>query len=160
MAQNALIPFTVSASEGGVTSYTEWGPFYEEYTASEPTMVLNGKIFSLCGLHEFIRVFPENAMAGELFREGIATLEKVLPQYDLQFWSRYNLCRAKWHPEIDPATVGYQRLHVTQLKMLHQLTGKEIFSTYAKIFESQDTIVNMLRMYYIKFKALKKIGRL
>ena len=160
IAQKALIPFSLPVAEGGVTSFTKWGPFYEEYTATEPTMVLNGMIFALCGLHEFTRVFPDNEQAKKFFNEGIETLEKILPEYDLGFWSKYNLCRASWHPETDPATISYQRLHITQLKMLYQLTGKEIFSRYAKIFESQDTLFNALRMYHIKFKALKKIGRL
>ncbi len=159
-AEKALIPFTRAVKDGGVTSFTEWGPYYEEYTASEPTMVLNGKIFALCGLHEFTRVFPENALARRLFDEGLETLEKVLPEYDLGFWSRYNLCRAPWHPDIDPATIAYQRLHVNQLTMLYRLSGREIFDRYAKIFAAQDTVFNALRMYALKYKALKKIGRL
>jgi hypothetical protein len=159
-AEKALIPFTKPVKEGGVTSFTEWGPFYEEYTSTEPTMVLNGKIFALCGLHEFTRVFPENKIAKDLFNNGIKTLIKVLPEYDLGFWSRYNLCRAPWHPVIDPATIAYQRLHVNQLNMLFKLTGKEIFNTYAEKFRMQDTFYNAVRMYLIKYKALKKIGRM
>lgn len=160
LTEKALVPFTIPVNEGGVTSFTKWGPFYEEYTSSEPTLVLNGKIFALCGLHEFSRVFPQNELSKKLFNEGIQTLEKILPEYNLGFWSRYNLCKAPWHPQIDPATISYQRLHVIQLNMLYQLTGKEIFDQYARIFAKQDTIFNALRMYAIKFKALKKIGRL
>ncbi len=46
MAEKALISFTKSVEDGGVTSFTKWGPFYEEYTAEVPTLVLNGMIFS------------------------------------------------------------------------------------------------------------------
>ena len=159
-AEAALKPFTLDVSEGGVTQFTQWGPFYEEYTSTVPTMVLNGKIFALCGLHEFTRVFPEHALARRLFEDGLTTLENVLPEYDLGFWSRYNLCRAPWHPETDPATIAYQRLHVNQLTMLYRLTGRDIFKQYAGRFREQDTLINALRMYRIKFKALKKIGRL
>ncbi|KQC03811.1 MAG: hypothetical protein APR54_02290 [Candidatus Cloacimonas sp. SDB] len=160
LAEQALIPFTYSVEEGGVTSYTEWGPFYEEYTASVPTLVLNGMIFSLFGVYDFIRVFPENINAKNIFKTGIETLEKILPQYDLGFWSRYNLCKADWYPNIDPATIRYQRLHIAQLKVLHRLTGKEIFRTYWQKFRKQDNLPSALRMYQLKFKALKKIGRL
>lgn len=160
LAEKALIPFTLAVKDGGVTSFTQWGPYYEEYTSTEPTMVLNGKIFALCGLHEYTRVFPENPLARRLFDEGLETLAKVLPEYDLGFWSRYNLCRAPWHPDIDPATIAYQRLHVNQLTMLHRLSGREIFERYAKIFADQDTLFNAVRMYAIKYRALKKIGRL
>jgi heparosan-N-sulfate-glucuronate 5-epimerase len=160
MAEKALIPFTIPVSEGGVTSFTKWGPYYEEYTSTEPTMVLNGNIFALCGLHEFTRVFPQNNLAKKLFEEGLETLEKVLPEYDMGYWSRYNLCEADWHPKIDPATIAYQRLHINQLKMMYQLTGREIFNDYAQIFTKQDTVFNALKMYTVKYKALKMIGRL
>lgn len=160
LAERALRSFTMPVAEGGVTSFTEWGPFYEEYTAAVPTLVLNGMVFSLCGIYDFIRVFTENNLARKIFDDGIETLVNILPKYDLGFWSRYNLCRADWHPQIDPATIGYQRLHVTQLTMLHRLTGKEIFRQYAQKFRTQDTWSNRIKMYLLKYKSLKKIGRL
>jgi hypothetical protein len=160
IAERALIPFTKPVAEGGVTSFTPWGPYYEEYTSTVPTMVLNGKIFALCGVSDFTRVFPENKLAAKLFKEGIKTIENCLPEYDMGFWSRYNLCEADWYPNVDPATVTYQHLHITQLQMLYSLTGKEIFNTYVKKFKRQNTFTNALRMYFVKFRALKKLGRL
>jgi len=160
MAKKALIPFSKKVSEGGVTSFTKWGPFYEEYTAGLPTLVLNGMIFSLCGIYDYVRVFPDDIIARQLFDGGINTLIKILPEYDLGFWSKYNLYEADWYPSIDPATIGYQRLHVTQLNMLYQLTGNEIFKEYADKFRKQDTHFNALKMYKIKFSTLKKLGRL
>jgi len=160
LAEQAITSFEIPVSNGGVTSFTEFGPFYEEYTASVPTLVLNGMIFALCGVYDFIRVFPENQRTKKLFDNGINTLENILPQYDMQFWSKYNLCKADWYPSVDPATIGYQRLHVNQLEMLYKLTGKSIFEKYFEIFSKQDTFLNALKMYRIKFKALKKIGRL
>ncbi|MCJ7813660.1 D-glucuronyl C5-epimerase family protein, partial [bacterium] len=160
MAEKALVPFAKPVSEGGVTAYTQWGPFYEEYTAEVPTLVLNGMIFSLCGIYDFVRVFPENDQAQKLFSDGIQTLKNILPEYDLGYWSRYNLCKAQWYPEVDPATVGYQRLHVLQFNMLHQLTGESIFKTYAELFQKQDNIYNMIKMYKVKYSALKKLKRL
>jgi len=160
LAEKALKPFTISSDQGGVTSFTEWGPFYEEYTSTVPTMVLNGMIFSLCGLRDFVRVFPENELAKKLFDEGIQTLIHVLPKYDLGFWSRYNLCKAEWHPEVDPSTINYQRLHVTQLNLLYGITGNKLFKDYADKFQDQDRFVNMIRMYFLKYRSLKKMGRL
>jgi len=62
IAEQALWPFNKPVIEGGVTQFTEFGPFYEEYTAEVPTLVLNGMIFSLCGLYDFVRVFPDNKL--------------------------------------------------------------------------------------------------
>jgi len=160
MAEKALISFTKSVGDGGVTSFTKWGPFYEEYTAKVPTLVLNGMIFSLCGVYDFVRVFPDNKLAKKIFDDGIETLKNILPEYDLNYWSKYNLCEANFYPKIDPATVGYQRLHITQLKMLYKLTGEKIFNNYAQMFKKQINIFNILKMYIIKYKALKKLNRI
>ncbi len=160
MAEKALIPFTKPVSEGGVTSFTKWGPFYEEYTAKVPTLVLNGMIFSLCGIYDFVRVFPKNKVARKIYEDGIQTLKNILPEYDLGYWSHYNLCKAEWYPEIDPATIGYQRLHITQLEMLYRLTNEEIFKEYVEIFKEQDNFINTMRMYRVKYTALKKMRRL
>ena len=158
-ADHEVVETPITVSEGGVTSLTEWGPFYEEYTAEVPTLVLNGMIFSLCGVYDFLRVFPKNALAKRLFDEGIQTLVAILPEYDLGFWSRYNLCRVDWYPAVDPATVNYQRLHVVQLGLLYALTRRDIFRDYADRFREQDTFRNMIRMYRVKYSALKRLDR-
>jgi hypothetical protein len=117
-------------------------------------------IFSLCGVYDFVRVFPDNKLARKIYEDGIQTLKNILPEYDLGYWSRYNLCKAGWYPEIDPATIGYQRLHVNQLEMLHELTKEKVFKRYAEIFKEQDNFLNTIRMYCVKYKDLKKLGRL
>jgi len=160
MAEDALPIFTFPVSEGGVTSFTKYGPFYEEYTAKVPTLVLNGMIFAMCGVTDFIRVFPENELAQKLYKEGIETLQNSLPDFDLGYWSKYNLCQADWYPKNDPATITYQHLHVTQLNMLYKLTNEKIFKEYAEKFKKQINIINILRMYFKKYKSLKKLGRL
>jgi hypothetical protein len=160
MAEKALVSFTIPVSEGGVTSFTDAGPFYEEYTASGPTLVLNGMIFSLFGVMDFIRVFPDNKMARKIHDEGILTLENILPQYDLGYWSRYNLCQIEGYPEIDPATVGYQRLHISQLEVMYRYSGKDIFRHYEQTFKKQDKFLNIIRMYKAKYTSLKSLNRI
>ncbi|MCK4558739.1 MAG: hypothetical protein KAV45_03075 [Calditrichia bacterium] len=159
-AELALKSFTKLVNEGGVTSSTDFGPFYEEYTADIPTLVLNGMIFSLFGLMDYIRVFPENILAKRLFNEGVQTLENILLEYDLGYWSRYNLCKAEWYPQIDPATVGYQRLHISQLEVMYHYSGNNTFWDYAETFRKQDNFSNALKMYKIKYKSLKQLNRL
>ncbi len=160
LAEEALRSFTKPVSEGGVTSFTTHGPFYEEYTAEQPTLVLNGMIFALFGIMDFTRVYPENATAKQLFDDGINTLENILPEFDMGYWTRYNLCQAKWYPEIDPATVGYQRLHISQMDVLYRFTGNGIFNEYANKFREQDNIKNALKMYHIKYRTLKELNRI
>lgn len=160
LAEKALTSFTVPVDQGGVTAFTQWGPFYEEYTSEVPTLVLNGMIFALCGVYDFVRVVPDHALAQKIYAEGIETVKKILPEYNLGYWSKYNLCEADWYPKVDPATIQYQKLHITQLTMLYQLTGETIFKVYADKFLKQITYLNIFRMYAVKFRALKKLGRL
>jgi len=165
VATQALKIFDVSSSEGGVTTFTEHGPFYEEYPAPFPTMVLDGMLFALCGLYDFIRVqrrlaVKNNKRAQRLFDDGIQCVKKSLPQYDLNFWIRYNYCREPFYPEVDPATIGYLRLVVTQLKLFYDLTGEKELRHYAEKWRSYDQFFNILRMYRIKYSALRKMNRL
>ncbi len=159
-ASRALAIFRVPAADGGVTTYTEYGPFYEEYPAPFPTMVLDGMFFTLCGLYDYIRVAGNSLIARELFDEGIGTLEKLLSTYDLGYWIRYNQCREPFYPEVDPATIGYLRLVINQLRLFYRLTGKDFFERWAEKWKKYDNPVNILRMYRVKYSALRKLNRL
>ncbi len=160
VARNAMIPFTYSIPDGGITCFTEWGPFYEEYPAQVPVLVLNGFIFSLLGIYDFIRTHLEDSLAQKILNDGIDTLVNILPEYDMGFWSKYSLCRADFHPEVDPSTIGYHHLHILQLELLFRLSGREIFREYARKWSSYSNLLNMVKMYVIKYRALKKMNRL
>jgi len=99
-------------------------------------------------------------LAKKLFEEGLKTAENALPDYDLGFWSRYNYCQANFHPAVDPATVTYHRLHISQLTVLSRLVSSSIFDEYLEKWQAYDKLINMFRMYLLKYKSLKKIGRL
>ncbi len=159
-AGRALKIFEIPVSEGGVTTITDFGPFYEEYPASFPTMVLDGMFFSLCGLHDYIRAGENPQKAQKLFQQGVNTLKYVLPLYDLGYWIRYNYCRQAFYPKIDPATIGYLRLVINQLWLFYQLTGEPVFKQFATKWQSYDKLYNILKMYIIKYSALKKLNRI
>ncbi len=159
VAESALIPFAYDIKDGGVSTFTEKGKFYEEYVAAEPTMVLDGHIFSLLGLYDFYRA-NKNIKAKNLFDEGIESLIDWLPEYDMGYWLKFNYCRMSHYPEIDPCTIGYLRLVNLQLKLLYKLTKRGDFANYYHKFTEYDKKSNLLRMYPVKYRALKKINRL
>lgn len=165
-ASRSLIPFNVSIADNGAAVFTQHGKFYEEYAASEPTMVLDGHIFSLLGLYDFYRAVPgdvdhqNKTFAKQLFDEGVESLIYLLPEYDLNFWLRFNLCRMTHYPEVDPCTIGYLRLVVLQLKLLHNITKKDQLLMFHKKFNGYDKLKNILRMYPLKYRALKKLNRI
>jgi len=165
IAENSLISFESDIKEGGVAVISEYGKFYEEYVANEPTMVLDGHIFSLLGLYDFHRAAKNvnnliSIKSKSLFDDGINALIKLLPEYDMGFWVRFNLCKMKHYPEIDPCTIGYLKLISLQLDLLYRITHHEILKKYSTRFINYKTIPNILRMLFIKYKALKKLNRL
>jgi hypothetical protein len=167
IATVALKPFTYDIREGGVTANSQIEqPFYEEYVASEPTMVLDGHIFSLFGLFDFVRSVTAqidseaHKIASDLFEKGSVSLINWLPEYDLGFWVRFNLCRMAHYPAIDPCTVGYLHLIIEQLKILADITGRTEFLAYAAKFKDYDNYRNILRMYRVKYQALKQLNRI
>ncbi len=159
-AQLALRPFLFSVEQGGVAALTAEGPFYEEYPAAVPVLVLNGMIFALCGIYDFIRLHRDHELANTIYRNGVRTLVKLLPSYDMGFWSKYSLCRAEFHPAIDPATIGYHFLHIIQLELMFRLTDETIFREYVNRWRNYPSLKNFIRMYFIKMKALRKMNRL
>ncbi|MBU1679649.1 MAG: D-glucuronyl C5-epimerase family protein, partial [Bacteroidetes bacterium] len=160
IAASALNPFKFDISQGGVSVIRNSTKFYEEYVAAEPTLVLDGHIFSMLGLYDFIRAVPENQLAKDLFNDGINALIKFLPEFDMGYWLRFNLCQMEHYPQIDPCTIGYLRLVLIQLKLLYEITKNDEFIKYYNKFKRYDKPGNILRMYLVKYKALKKLNRL
>lgn len=165
--KQALIPFTKDISEGGVAvNLTEESAFYEEYVAEKPTRVLDGHIFSLWGVYDFVRAIDKEndkeayLLAKEIFDKGIKGLIEALPKYDMGFWALFNRCELEHYPDKDPCTIGYIRLVNKQLEVLYRITGKEELNKYSRKFSKYDRLTNIIRMYFIKFKALKKLQRL
>ena len=165
--EKALIPFTKDISNGGVAvDLNSNNAFYEEYVAEKPTRVLDGHIFSLWGLYDFIRVIDKekdqeaHLLSKELFDKGIEGLINSLPKYDMGFWVLFNRCDLKHYPKKDPCTIGYLRLISRQLEILYKITNRKELKDYSTKFSKYDRLTNIIRMYFIKFRALKQLQRL
>lgn len=139
----ALIPFTQHIDEGGVLNEFAGSKVYEEYPAEKPTAVLNGFIFSLFGLYDLVLL--GNSVASELFEQGINSLKTILPFYDMEYWSSYDLYS---YPQYFPSTYTYHIIHAEQLKAMYILTGVEIFNHFAVKWNEYS------KSYYNKSKVL------
>jgi heparosan-N-sulfate-glucuronate 5-epimerase len=103
--------------------------WYEEYPGDPPVHVLNGHIYCLLGVADYARATGDHA-AEERWRRAAATALSRLPEFDLGYWSAYDL---RWH---EPATLHYQKnIHVPQLRILAALTGEHEFSVVADRWE-------------------------
>ncbi|WP_420430198.1 D-glucuronyl C5-epimerase family protein [Kordiimonas sp.] len=122
--RKALFPFQKPVSAGGVvTQFLGEYPFYEEYPTLRPSLVLNGFMYALLGLHDaWERYECDDAL--QLFDRGIETLARSLPFYDLGDRSAYDLTHLQSgneHLPPNPARLGYHDVHVRVLSAFEAL---------------------------------------
>jgi heparosan-N-sulfate-glucuronate 5-epimerase len=120
----AAIQPLLDQSERFLVAQTPEGPVLEEAPSHHPSRILNGWIYALMGLQEVGEGLHDDD-AARAFLEGVSTLERAIPLYDIGWWSRYSLYP---HRFMDLAKPFYHRLHVAQLEALHRLTGIDIFA--------------------------------
>lgn len=130
-ATRALNSFRYSVEAGGVYSLDSQGAyFYEEVAVAPPSRTLNGCLFALIGLHDFTVVWPGEG--GEmLIKRGLEGVEKLLPQFDNGYWSRYSLFYAD-----NIAPVDYHLIHIQQLKILAQWYELPLFLEFAERWQA------------------------
>ena len=136
LAIRAIEPL-LRPSEPCLVARTPEGPVLEEAPSDRPSRILNGWIFALVGLQE-VGEGLHDAGAELAFNEGIATLERALPLYDVGWWSRYSLYP---HRLVDLAKPFYHCLHVAQLAALHRLTGIDAFAETSARWASYDRML-------------------
>ncbi|MDH4155841.1 MAG: D-glucuronyl C5-epimerase family protein [candidate division Zixibacteria bacterium] len=124
-ARMALKPYRARLEKGGVASVTDGRVFYEEYPSVPTHHVLNGFIFAMWGLHDMVRLINDDE-AARLFDDGLETIAEWLPKYDTGYWSLYHIGQGRQNP----ASIHYHRLHIEQLRVMHAITGMDIFEKY------------------------------
>ncbi len=131
-ARRAFESLTRSVDEGGVLFRDERGDVWiEEYLVDPPTHILNGMIWALWGVRDYALVMRDSS-AQELFDKVVRTLARNLSKYDAGFWSLYEQSGTRLQMMASPF---YHRLHIVQLRIMHQLTGLEVFGDYAERWE-------------------------
>ncbi len=128
-ARRAFEGLLRSTDEGGVLVNDDHGDVWiEEYLVSPPTHILNGLIWALWGVYDYV-LATSDAEARQLFDKVVQTLVRNLPRYDLGFWSLYEQSGTRLKMVASPF---YHRLHIVQLGVMYKLTGLEIFAQYAE----------------------------
>ncbi|WP_246942870.1 D-glucuronyl C5-epimerase family protein [Bacillus pinisoli] len=114
--------YTIPVKKGGTFRKFEdkyW--FYEEYPTEPASYVLNGFIFSLFGLYDLSMV-THNKSVKRYYSEGIRTLKRMLPLYDLGNRTAYDLTHYTsdgTFPNV--ARWGYHATHVHQLMAINSI---------------------------------------
>jgi hypothetical protein len=130
-ARRGLAVFSLPVGQGGVVDAFDGWTTYEEFPAQPAPHVLNGMIFALFGLWDMVRAQADDARAEEIFQRGVATVEGLLPHYDTGWWSLYDLYHLEAPAPRNPTTAHYHDIHIKQLRIMHAITGRELFARFA-----------------------------
>jgi hypothetical protein len=131
-ACRAFQSFGRAVQDGGVIFTDDEGDIWiEEYIVNPPTHILNGCIWASWGIYDYFLATNDSA-ARVLFDQVTQTLAKNLDRYDLGFWSLYEQSGTRLKMVASPF---YHRLHIVQLRVMHFLTGNDIFRHYADRWE-------------------------
>lgn len=154
-AHKAFEPFRRDVSDGGVMVRDEQGDLWiEEYLVDPPSHILNGFIWALWGVYDYAE-WSGSADADAIWKACIRTLERRLGEFDTGWWSLYE---ARCGEDEMLASRYYHTLHITQLHVLHRLTGSEVFAQAAARFESY-LRNRRYRMRALARKAIFKLRR-
>lgn len=124
---------TLAALDPSLEGYT----ILEEYPCDPPTYTLNGYMYTLIGLYDWSQTGAEGSdRAKELFNDGIRTLEKILPYYDIGGFTCYDLAHITWNRETPHVSLGYHRVHVAFCKIFYDITGIDTFNHYYTLWAS------------------------
>lgn len=145
-AGNKTVDFLVTPIEDGGTmsnlkdldpSLTDY-IFFEEYISKPHNYTLNGFMFTLLGLYDWKALndkykFDKEKVAEEYFESGVESLAKVLPYYDIDGFSAYDLGHLTFdvRPHIG---IGYHGVHIYLLHVLHELTGVRELQVFENIW--------------------------
>jgi heparosan-N-sulfate-glucuronate 5-epimerase len=141
LAVTAIGPLLTPISSGGLQREINGTTVLEEYPTEKPCAVLNGWIFALWGVHE-LAVTRDHAAARRLFAHSSAGLLRLLPSYDIGWWSLYSLYD---HGRRDLAKPFYQDLHPVMLDGLNLLRPDPRLRYYADRWRAQATRLNLAR---------------
>lgn len=121
-AQKAIEFMLLPLSDGGTTEYAGEDVFLYEFNAQP--LVLNGWIFSYWGLRDYA-IASQDEAAKKIAEATAKSMSKLLPEYDLGYWSRYDRTKRIASP-------FYHKLHIAQLQVMYDLTGDVAYEQYAQ----------------------------
>jgi len=155
-AEKAFKSFTLKLESGGVIDIDGSGCYWiEEYVLQpthEKTKILNGFIWALWGVYDYY-IFTKNKDVLRLYEKFVETIMNNLDKYDTGYWSYYELT-----PQLikNIASPFYHKLHVVQLLIMYEITGKDMFKEYSVKWEKYSD-KKLFKSVALIYKAAFKI---
>lgn len=132
--------------KGGTTLYEGESVYF--YECPREPLILNGWIFSIWGLYDYWK-FTKDSTSKDVLDMTLDTLERDLPSYDLGYWSKYE-------DKKRIASPFYHKLHIAQLRVMYDLTGRDIYKIYANRWNDFSNNWVYSKIAFIR-KAIQKV---
>lgn len=132
---------TLEDLDSSLTQYV----FFEEYITNPCSYTLNGFMFTLLGLYDWSKADPSTEysnLASQYFNEGIRTLQNILPYYDINGFSAYDLGHL-FHEKPPHLVPRYHAVHLYLLHALHLITSNPILAHFEKYWSASVTLNKM-----------------
>ncbi len=141
---NMLLP----VEQGGTRLDTERGTFLMEFPRKDGNVVLNGWIFGVFGLYDYIN-YQDDAEVRGLFNTTLKTMTEMLPDYHLPSgWAYYDNMQRICSP-------FYQDLHIALLDAMYRITGIPEFAAFCTKAKSANSVLN--RSKFTVSKIMEKL---
>lgn len=137
--EKAFINLMTPMAEGGTHStMADLDPslsgfvFFLEYPNTPADYTLNGYMFTLLGLYDWSQTQSSTQdEAEDAFEDGMSTLTRILPYYDAEGFSTYDLAHIvlKSKPYVAPEYLG---IHVHLLHAINSIAPDKIIASYEK----------------------------
>jgi hypothetical protein len=151
-ASNSIKSLFINIEDGGVKSYLpDGGSFFEEYPNTSIKHVLNGCLYALTGLIDFIYICKEEALKKEclsLSNEIIVTINSNIYNWNINGWSTYDFMIDE-NQRRNYNTITYHILHISFLKYILN------YSFYYNIVNN-DNIIKMIEIWSCSLQSQTK----
>lgn len=147
-AQKAYNVMMRPLESGGCSFVADDNIYLEEYPEVPRSTVLNGWIYALFGVYDFM-LLTKSEKVGKVLNKSLTSLDKSLESYDTGYWTYYDLHGTLCSP-------FYHCLHVSLLDALYLLTGIESFNKFSnKWAQYEKGLLNKNRALFVK--AIQKL---
>lgn len=124
--KNALL---LPIAQGGLASKTPEGfTWFEDYPSNPPAHVLDGFIYSLKGLYEYLLWFPEDEAAHAAFQDAVKGLKAALPAYE----TKGDIYIDRYKGGLTVTTDEYKRTLIDLMGTMHRIVPDPFFR-YAQL---------------------------
>lgn len=121
--------FSTQVNNGGLLTWYNGYPVYEEYPTDPPSLTLNGLIYTSFGLYDYFKTKPD-ADIENMWHDTIRTITYLLPLYDSELISSYDLSHVT--ARVCPKAINYKYhlIHILLLQKLNTITKNNTIDYY------------------------------